>query len=310
MSRKIGFLQRWMFIIDRINLRPYITKEELKNAVEKEFPVYDGVREVGTTSRTIERDLYEIRNSSYIDISIEYCRQRKGYYIPQDEKSLSKLDRMFEMSSLLSFSSLKDIVYVEQRESRGLEHRFTLIGAIRKNLEIVVEYQSYDGSAPRARTLRPYALREFRNRWYLHAIKADGREECLDNLKTYGLDRIRKLTVTNRTFRKGNLLDLRKKFEHCFGIYSNLELKPERVELSFSPLSGKYTQACPLHESQRTLVHDEHEFRVELMVKLTPDFLMELLAQGEGVRVIEPECLKQKLVDMHKRAVEVLLDTE
>lgn len=306
-NKKIGFLQRWMFIIDKINAQPYINKEELEAAIKDEMPNYDGVEDIGTKSRTIERDLYEIRNSSYMDVSIEYCRRRKGYYIPQNEKSLSKLDRLFELSSLLSFSSLKDIVIVENRKSRGLEHRFGLIGAIRKNVEVTVDYRKYHtSSSMQVRRLQPYAIKEFRNRWYLLAMDADAPSDSADTIKTWGLDRIEKLTITNRTFQKNTDINLNEKFEDCFGIYSSKELNVERVVLSFSPVSGKYADSCPLHESQKTLVHDEKEFRIELMVKLTPDFIMELLSCSQGMSVIAPHYLKERLIDIHRQAIELL----
>lgn len=312
MSKKIGFLQRWMFIIDKINARPYITKEELEYAITNELLVYDGVSDIGTKSRTIERDLHEIRNSPYMDISIEYCWVRKGYYIPQDEKSISKLDRMFELSSLLSFNTLKDIVFVEKRKSRGLEHRFELIHAIRKSVEVIIEYRKFDNTpaASNVRKLQPYALREFRNRWYLLAHDTGGATTGSDDLRTYGLDRIEKLTVTTRTFRKNNRINLNEKFEHCFGIYSNRNLKAEKVVLSFSPLSGNYTDSCPLHESQKTLVHNENEFRVELKVKITPDFIDELLSLSKGMRVIEPLHLRDTLIDIHRQAIQQLQQEE
>lgn len=47
MSKKIGFLQRWMFIINKINAHPYINKEKLISAVENEFSNYDGVDNIG-----------------------------------------------------------------------------------------------------------------------------------------------------------------------------------------------------------------------------------------------------------------------
>ncbi len=311
MSKKIGFLQRWMFIIDKINSHPYISKEELESAVENELHTYDGVEDIGIKSRTIERDLHEIRSSPAMDISIEYCRQRNGYYIPQNEKSLSKLERLFELSSLLSFSNLKDIVFVEKRQSRGLEHRFGLIGAIRKTVEVIIEYRKFDNSSPKeVRRLRPYALREFKNRWYLLAMEVTLDSEKSNVLKTWGLDRIEKLTVTGRKFPKNDRVDLTSQFEHCFGIYSNKDLKPQRVVLSFSPLSGRYTDSCPLHKTQKTLIRDEKEFRIELTVKLTRDFIMELLSYSEGMRVVEPACLKETLIDIHRQAIRLLQETD
>ena len=308
MSKKIGFLQRWMFIIDKINAYPYINIKDLKEAVANELSSYDGAANIGITQRTIERDLSEIRNSPYMDISIEFCRKKKGYYIPQDEKSASKLDRLLELSSLLSFSNLKDIVLVENRKSKGLEHRFQLINAIQNTTEVIIDYHKYShsSSSQTERKLRPYALREFKSRWYLLAAEVNGNPAKPGTIKTFGLDRIKKLAVTNQRFEKDTSVNLQKKFSHCFGIYSNEELEAERVVLSFSPLSGKYNDSLPLHETQRTLLKNENEFRVELFVKLTQDFIMELLSQSEGMRVIMPICLKERLIDIHLQAIDLL----
>lgn len=308
MSKKVGFLQRWMFIIDKISAHPYISKEELEYAVEHELHVYDGVTDIGLKPRTLRRDIHEIRNAPYMDISIEYCHKRKGYYIPKDEKSISKLERLFELSSLFSFSNLKDIVLGEDRKPSGLEYRFDLIRAIQKTVEIVIEYRKFNNSdnSLKARRLQPYALKEFRRRWYLLATETG--QDFYDNnsLKTFGLDRIEKLTLTASKFRKSKDIDIKKKFEHCFGIFSNHELVAERVVLSFSPLSGRYNDAYPLHKSQKVLIHNEKEFRVELTVKLTPDFISELLFHSEGMKVIEPERLKETLIGVHQRAIQLL----
>ncbi|NDV66705.1 YafY family protein [Bacteroides sp. 224] len=306
-NKKIVFLQRWMFIISKISTRPYISKEELLHAINSELDAFDGVEEVNIHKRTLQRDIAEIRSSSYMDISIEYCTRRKGYYIPQDEKSVSKLERLFEVSSLMMFNDLKDIVIGENRPSRGLEHRFTLISAIRNTREVTFVYRKFTDDPSKTVCLQPYGLREYKHRWYLLGVDCNCQPESSDDLITYGLDRMEELTILPRKFKKNEQVKLRDKFEHCYGIYTNQKLPVERVVLSFTPLSGRYNDTCPLHESQRTLLHTETEFRVELMLKITPDFVNELLLQSDGLRVIEPTHLRDKLVEKHQKAIELLL---
>lgn len=308
-NKKIEFLQRWMFIISKINTHPYISKRELLGCIQEEFPLYDGVEGVRIHERTLQRDIAEIRNSSYMDISIEYCPHHNGYYIPQDEKSISKLERLFEVSSLLMFSDLKDIVFTESRQSRGLEHRFTLINAIRHAHEVTLAYQKFTDAEPKIMRLQPYGLREFKHRWYLLAMDVNSNSQSSEDLKIYGLDRISQLTLTARKFKKDKQVKLRQKFQHCYGIYTSKELPVERVVLSFTPLSGRYHDTCPLHKSQQTILHTEEEFRVELNLKITPDFINELLTHSEGLRVIEPAHLRQTLIKKHQKAIELLRST-
>ena len=88
-----------------------------------------------------------------------------------------------------------------------------------------------------------------------------------------------------------------------FGACSNSELPVEDVVLSFSPKSGRYNDAFPLHESQETLVDDGREFRIRLRVKLTRDFIQELLSQSEDLVVISPKHLRKALRDIYKKAM-------
>jgi predicted DNA-binding transcriptional regulator YafY len=68
-------------------------------------------------------------------------------------------------------------------------------------------------------------------------------------------------------------------------------------------MGGKYNESFPLHESQETLIDDENEFRIRLRVKITYDFIMELLSQSQSMKVIAPEHLKDKLVEIHREAM-------
>ena len=71
-------------------------------------------------------------------------------------------------------------------------------------------------------------------------------------------------------------------------------------------MGGKYNESYPLHESQETLVDNENEFRIRLKVKITHDFVAELLSQSEMMRVIAPVHLRNRLIDIHKNAIKMM----
>jgi predicted DNA-binding transcriptional regulator YafY len=75
-------------------------------------------------------------------------------------------------------------------------------------------------------------------------------------------------------------------------------------------MGGKYNESFPLHESQETLIDNEHEFRIRLRVKLTYDFVMELLSQSQNMKVIAPAHLKNRLIDIHREAIKLLESVE
>jgi len=141
-------------------------------------------------------------------------------------------------------------------------------------------------------------------------MEIDGKLEERGMIKTWGLDRIQKLNVTHKRFNKNSQVNIEEEFKNTFGIYSDKDKKVEEVILSFSTTSGKYNESLPLHESQQTIFEDDKELRVKLNVKLTYDFIMELLSQSENMKVISPNYLKEKLIDIHQKSIKMLESVE
>jgi predicted DNA-binding transcriptional regulator YafY len=197
-------------------------------------------------------------------------------------------------------------VFREKRKSKGSEHLLSLIYAIKNRLITTFFYLKYDNTVSHVRKVEPYALKEFKGRWYLLAPEIDGKLEERGMIKTWGLDRIKNLNITPKGFNKNSRINIEDEFKNSFGIFSDKDKKVEEVILSFTPMGGKYNESFPLHESQETLIDNDEEFRIKLKVKLTYDFIMELLSQSEKMKVIAPVHLRDALIDIHKRAIETL----
>ena len=198
MPSKVGYLQRYLFIIQRVRRKKYISMDELIDAVKKRIAFGDSV---GVSKSTIRRDLKEIRDKFYVEIN--YSKANNGYYISEDE-GLADIEMMLEPLNLLSVlyldKKLPDFVLTEKRQSRGMEHLPSLIHAIKNSLVTEFFYLKYDRSLQRTRRVEPYALKEFKGRWYLLAVEINGRLEDEGNIKTWGLDRIRDLYVIGNRF--------------------------------------------------------------------------------------------------------------
>lgn len=108
--------------------------------------------------------------------------------------------------------------------------------------------------------------------------------------------------MTDMRFSRDSSIDVEKEFKDVFGIYSGDNLPVEEVILSFSPRSGRYNEAFPLHESQETLIDDDKEFRIRLHLKLTYDFRQELLSQINDLVVIAPEHLRKEICEICRKA--------
>ncbi|MEA4937379.1 hypothetical protein SDC9_128486 [bioreactor metagenome] len=302
---KVGYFQRYLLIIRKIKNNRYIPLTDLICEVEREIAIYEGTVTIGLSKRTIQRDFEDIR--SIFKIDIVYSKANNGYYIAEDESY--DIERQLEYFDLLGTldSELEKFVFVEKRKSKGTEYLYPLISAIRNSRIVEFRYRKFDNTVTKEkRTVHPYALKEFKGRWYLLAVEVDGRIEERGLIKTWGLDRIENLYTTNKLFSKNNQLNIENEFKNCFGIHSDDDKQAEEVILSFSPMSGKYNQSLPLHETQETLIDNENEYRIRLRVKITYDFIMELLSQSESLKVIAPNHLKDKLIDIHSLAIKSL----
>ena len=304
---KIGYIQRYLLIIRQVKRNKFISLDELIDSVQNQIAYYDDTDSIGISKSTIRRDLREIRNSFYIEI--KYSKANNGYYIPDEDNMSSDFEMILESLDLLGVlyadKKLPDFVFTEKRKSKGTEHLPLLVNAIKNSFITEFFYLKYDNTFSHIRKVEPYALKEFKGRWYLLAPEIDGKLEERGMIKTWGLDRIQNPKVTHKRFNKNPHIPIEKEFKNSFGIFSNKEKEVEEVILSFTPMGGKYNESFPLHDSQETLIDNEHEFRIRLRIKLTYDFIMELLSQSEKMRVIAPAHLRDALIDIHKKAIEL-----
>lgn len=303
---KQGYIQRYLLIIRLVRNNRYIPLSELVRKVEDGLAYYDDTGDIGVSRRTILRDLQEIRSG--MNISIEYSRQKKGYYIPEDEDQISDIERILEqydlVTSLHAREELTSIVFPEKRKPRGTGFLSPLIHAIKRKLIVEFTYVKFNNSVSSFRRVMPYALKEGRGRWYLLAVEIGENVRHAGEIKSWGLDRIRDLIVTKERFTRNPAIDPEKEFKDVIGAYSKEELPVEEVILSFSPKAGRYNEAFPLHSSQETLVDNDMEFRIRLRIKITYDFKQELLSQSNDLVVIAPEHLRRELCEIYRKALE------
>ena len=303
---KQGYIQRYLLIIRLVRNNRYIPLSELVRKVEDGLAYYDDTDDIGVSRRTILRDLREIRSG--MNISIEYSRQEKGYYIPEDEDQISDIERILEqydlMTSLHAREELASFVFPEKRKPRGTGFLSPLIHAIKRGLIVEFTYVKFNNSVSSFRRVMPYALKEGRGRWYLLAVEIGENVRHAGEIKSWGLDRIRDLIVTKERFTRNPAIDPEKEFKDVIGAYSKEELPVEEVILSFSPKAGRYNEAFPLHSSQETLVDNDMEFRIRLRIKITYDFKQELLSQSRDLVVIAPEHLRRELCEIYRKALE------
>ena len=299
---KRGYISRYLLIIKKLKTKPYSTYEELQGYIDNQFDylqMQDDTLNIGFSKRTLQRDIREIRNVFGIDI--EYSKSQKGYFISQNEAENMNFQRMMEafdmFNSLNLAQDLTPYIHLEQRRPQGTENLYGLLHAIKNRLLLKFDYQKFWEDNISHRVAEPYALKEFRSRWY---IMAKDRKD--DNIKSFALDRLTKLEITNQNFAYPDNYSVEQSYRYCFGIIGSNDNKPTDVIISFDPFQGKYIKTLPLHHTQQILIDSEDELKIKLRLYLTHDFLMELLSFGDNMKVIEPESLAKQIKEAHEQA--------
>lgn len=251
--------------------------------------------------RQFQRDINDIRELYNIDIKFD--RGLKSYFIEFDDTS--EMDtRIFEAFDTFNALNVTDRIsshiHFENRRPQGTEHLYGILHAIRNGLEIEFTYTKYWDDNVSQRRLRPYALKEFKNRWYVVGV------DLKDNrIKSFGLDRLTDLEITKKRFTVPQDFSVKEHYKYCYGIISPNAGTPKEVVLSFTGFQGKYIKSLPLHHTQQILIDNKKELRIKLKVFITEDFVMEVLSHGERVKVLEPKSLANQIRSIHEGAVEM-----
>jgi len=299
---KRGYISRYLLILKKLKVKPYSTYEELQAYIENQFDylqMQDDNLQIGFSKRTLQRDIKEIRNVFGIDI--EYSKSQKGYFISQNENENMNFQRMMEafdmFNSLNLAQDLTPFIHLEKRRPQGTENLYGLLHAIKNRLQIKFTYQKFWEEELSQRLVEPYALKEFKNRWYIMA--KDSRD---NNIKSCALDRLTNLEITNQTYQYPDNYSIEQSYRYCFGIISPNDEEPQDIILSFDPFQGKYIKTLPIHDTQQVLVDNDEEMKIKLKLCLTHDLLMELLSFGDNMKVIEPKSLANQIKQAHEKA--------
>ena len=264
---------------------------------------FRGYEVKGISGRNMMRCFEDIRTDFEIDI--KYDKGKAGYYIDEQNSSekASEFERFIDsihvFRAMNSAIKVPDCIYAEKYSYTGSEHLQPIIRAIEDLKQIEFYYQKFGSEEYSRRIVKPYAIREYKKRWYL--IGTSGSEA---HLKSYGLDRIKTLNVSISGFKKNLNLKVPELFQHSFGIYSSTQYPLEDIILSYDAADGNYLKSTPLHSSQEELINTDDEFRIKLHLRITPDFIMELLSRTWSLKIVAPDSLRLQIQKICKDAFE------
>lgn len=248
------------------------------------------------------RSFFNIRDEveELMQVSIQCDPATYEYYLEELDPNARNITSWLVHTSTLNdvLSGARDVshlIFMEDVPS-ARSYLKPVAEALKDRNSIRFDYAPYSRSTPsRGVELEPYFLKLFKQRWYVtgRAVR-DG-----DTIKTYALDRMQALTTLNETYEIPEDFHPEDYFKDSFGIvFTHGDVKD--IKLKVDSRQAKYFRALPLHPSQQEMIHDTYSIFTYRM-KISADFVQELLSHGPRVTVISPPELKAMIVnDLHQ----------
>lgn len=154
-----------------------------------------------------------------------------------------------------------------------------------------IQYHSFKSRSPYTYLFSSYALKEFRNRWFVF-----GWHDKAKYVVNFALDRIESIEITdNENFIKNSNFNPTTYFNDFIGV-TKMESGVQTVRFEASRNEAPYIRTKPLHHSQRIVERKADGTMVfEIDVIINPELIRELMSYAEGVKVLSPERLARTI---------------
>jgi predicted DNA-binding transcriptional regulator YafY len=276
--------------------------------------------------RTLEKDFSEMRHNEALGYfaPIKFHPYRKGYYyedpnysiekIPLGEEDLLAIElaaQVLEQYKHIDlFAGFKPVVE-KLTESLSIRHKVsgkpeafdfvhfeekpyvlggaflqTILNAIIEHKKIEITYAKFFQEKESLYALDPHVLKEYQGVWYV-----SGWLESVGEIRTFALDRIKKLVITTKTYRRRSDFNHGQYFKEVIGITHPNDKQPQRILIEVKESLIPYLNLLPLHSSQ--VLGADHKVRIHLIPN--KEFFMKILSLGDQVKVIEPESVVVEL---------------
>lgn len=276
--------KHYVWIVNTLRKRNRLTLSELN-----ELWVSDEVAE----GNPLPRSSFNKYRDAILDMFglIIDCDTTYHYYISnpgevdEDQTKQWMLSMLTTGLTLSGSSAIKDSVILENVPA-GFEFLPVILQAIRQTRTIMMGYQKF-GFEPYTKPVDPYAVKLFRQRWYLLADNGE-------RMSVYSFDRMQSAALTDQRFARPKDFSPEDYFAEYFGVMTD-GTPLEHVVLRAYGKMANLLRTLPLHASQRELESGDGYTDYALDIRPSIDFVSELLSKIDGLDVLEPQSLKEKI---------------
>jgi|GEM_PF-417485 len=203
-----------------------------------------------------------------------------------------------------AFKEIEEHIHVSGHEpadpGKNVDKIKKILEAIRGRKRLTMRYlRSYDGSITR-RECEPYGLISRLNSWYLVA-------QCVERQKRriFLLDHIKELEILEgSSFRWPEGFSIHDVYSKAWGVWNIDEedsAEPETVRIKvFQGIAERFNLVC-YHDSQEVKMLPGGDAEVTFKVTGAAEMLPWLMSWGTAVQVLEPQWLKEQLLENLKK---------
>ncbi len=288
---------RYIWLVDTIRSAGKITRAEIDRKWMNSH--YNETHETTFPDRSFFRCKKDILSIFDIDIKCKRSREGSVYYIanPDDDpNSQTKqwLLSQFALSQSLDASRELQDQIIYEHIPEGTEYLTTIVEALRDHKKLLISHLRFDTDQPHVFYMAPLCLKVFKQRWYVLGFieELDGSNKTGNEPRTYALDRVKHLELTDKTFKQPKDFHPQEFFLPYYGVFCGSEYKPEIVRARVATeKDAKYLRTLPLHHSQR----EPEPCVFEWFIAPTFDFIQQLRTYGPALEVLAPQSLRDSM---------------
>jgi predicted DNA-binding transcriptional regulator YafY len=229
--------------------------------------------------------------------------------------SLSVLDVLKETQYLKSYQSLFERLLVRSRNQPdetpfiewekpedflGKQWFDVIVRAINDRQTLVLTHQVYD-KEPKQHTVSPYMIKEYRNRFYLIALKH--KEEKENAIYSFGFDRIQNVKTVKQKFLSTPGFNSKDFFKFSMGITRKLDEKPLKLKLKVNAFDAHYVLSDPWHATQKIVEQTDEYLIFSLEVYDSQELDLKIRSYGAEIEVLEPKSYRRKMKETAEKIV-------
>ncbi len=242
---------------------------------------------------SILRDLQQLRAIG-IDI---HSTKKNGVCISKkisDNKLLELIQQYSSLCSSVTFVDKSTNLLVSRLGEKSLANFVVLQIASEKNNTVTIDYEKDNGMLDFGREVNPVLLFQSDNYWRILTYSSN-------TFKQFHLNKILEVRNTEKYFEKIDEGTLEEVFKFSWKSWVGNE--KHNIKLSFSKIWKERIKPKQLMKNETFQETGDGSFTYETTVNSLDELASWIVSRGKGVKVIEPEELREKVINLAKDAI-------